>query len=65
MVAVRLAGFALKKLSSMLYGFFFENRRELSYLWSEWMLVSVCGLCVCDSHEGGARFEADSASLGE
>ena len=44
---------------------FFENKRELSYMWGEWLLVSVGGLCVCDSHEGRVRFEADSASLGE
>ena len=37
---------------------------ELSYMWSGQLLVSVCGLCVCDSHKGRARFEADSALLG-
>ena len=42
---------------------FFENKRELSYMWSERRLVSVGDLCVCDSHEGRVRFEADSASL--
>ena len=46
--------FSLKKLSSVLsfFSFYFENRRELSYLWSEWLLVSVCGVCVCGSREG-------------
>ena len=45
--------------------FFFENKRELNYMWNEQLLMSVGGLCVCDSHEGRARFEADSALLGE
>ena len=31
---------------------FIENKRELSYMWGERLLVSVGGLCVCDSHEG-------------
>ena len=44
--------------------FFFENRRELSYMWSERLLVSVGGMFVCDSHEGRVRFDAGSASLG-
>ena len=39
---------------------FFENKRELSYMWSERLLVSVAGLCACR-----VRFKADSASLGE
>ena len=30
---------------------FFLNRRELSYLWSELLLVSVGGFCVYDSQE--------------
>ena len=48
----------------LFYFIFFENKRELSYImWSERLLVSVGGLCVCDSHEGRVRFEADSASL--
>ena len=41
------------------------NKRELSYMWGEWLLVSVGGLCVCNSHDGRVRFEADSASLGD
>ena len=37
-----------------------ENRRELSYMWSERLLVSVSGVFVCDSHESRVRFDADS-----
>ena len=40
------------------------NKRELSYMWSERLLVSVGGMFVCDSHEGRVRFDAGSASLG-
>ena len=43
---------------------FFENRRELSYMWSEWVLVSVSGVFVCESHEGRVRFDADSQHRG-
>ena len=44
---------------------FIYLKRELSYMWGERLLVSVGGLCVCDSHESRVRFKADSASLGE
>ena len=37
--------------------------RELSYKWSERLLVSVGSLCVCDSREGKVKFEADLASF--
>ena len=40
--------------------YFFLNRRELSYMWSERVLVSVSGVFVCDSHEDRVRFDADS-----
>ena len=39
----------------------FENRRELSYMWSERLLVSVGAVCVTVMKVE----EADSASLGE
>ena len=52
-------------LSCVIYLFIFFNKRELSYMWGERLLVSVGGLCVCDSHEGRVRFKADLASLGE
>ena len=35
---------------------------ELSYMWSERLLVSVGGMFVCDSHEG---IDADLAPMGE
>ena len=46
-------------LSCVIY--YLKIRRELSYIWSEWLLVNVGRPCVCDRHEDRVRFEADSA----
>ena len=32
-------------------------------MWGEQLLMSVGGLCVCDSHEDRVRFKADSACM--
>ena len=39
----------------------FILRRESRYMWGEWLLLSVGGPSVWDSHEGRVRLEADSA----